>query len=241
MEIPKKQWDLSKLSPQLRRALAPNKSKASTNRIRGGVGGSSGSTLVFEMSKEHFQHWVCDDVMKNPAGGSATVVTLSTVVYPLPLLARNLEYSGHPIFLAAAAAGGGESVPSSGSGGGREGTRLQPAGVSEVVMGQRGVEALETILTRIILRPTRELRERAMELAGRVRERAEEWGRRPDRKGVAGVPPPPVRVVGIHARTYFMKAVSGGTVSKHVQILPLLVSSLAGKRQVCAKVSCLFA
>lgn len=165
------------------------------------------------MSKEHFQHWVCDDVIENPTGavaGASTpqVVTLSTVVYPLPLLARNPAYSGHPIFLAAAAAAAGGRE--------QEGALLQqPAGgAAGMVVGQRGVEALETILTRVVLRPTRELRERAMELVGRVRGRAEEWGRRRDRNGVVGVPPPAVRVVGIHARTYFMKAVSTGTVSE---------------------------
>lgn len=195
LENPTHKWDLSKLAPQLRHALAPSKNKAPSRsgEVRGGAGGSGSATLVFDMSKNHFHRWTCDDVLE---GVVARVVTLSTVVYPLPLLARNPMYASHPIFLAAAAA----------TDGGRGG-----AGGA----GQRGVEALETLLTRIVLRPKRELRDRAMELAGRVREMAEEWGRERGRNDpVVGGVPPPVRVVGIHARTYFMKAVSTNTVSR---------------------------
>ena len=120
---------------------------------------------------------------------SVPVVTLSTVVYPLPLLARNPTYASHPLLAGSGLAGGEEG----GVGGGWEGF----AGG-----GQARIEALETLLTRSVLRPTRELRERARGLAAKVRARAEEWGRR---EGVARQPP---RVVGLHVRTYFVKAVS---------------------------------
>ncbi|CAN0137757.1 unnamed protein product, partial [Ectocarpus fasciculatus] len=171
-EGPGYEWDLSKLSPGLRGALAPNRKKPPRGKIRGGASGSD-ATLLFDMSKEHFQHWVCHDVVEDralpgqgrgapAATAAAAVVTLSTVVYPLPLLARNPAYASHPIFQAAAAAAGGSA----------EGEK-QPGGT---VVGQRGVEALETLLTRVVLRPTRELRERARGLADRVRERANEWG-----------------------------------------------------------------
>lgn len=149
------------------------------------------------MSKKHFHRWTCDDVLE---GVAAQVVTLSTVVYPLPLLARNPTYASHPIFLAAAGGGAGQ----------QEGTLPKPGGI-----GQRGVEALETLLTRVVLRPKQELRDRAMEVVGRVKEKAEEWGRgHPRENQVVGGAPPPVRIVGIHARTYFMKAVSTDTVSR---------------------------
>lgn len=139
----------------------------------------------------------------------------------MPLLARNPAYASHPIFLAAAAAAAAaaDDPPPAGGGEGageQAGTLPTPRGA-----GQRGIEALETLLTRIVLRPKRELRDRATELAGRVREKAAEWGR--GRGGgvrenlvVRGVSQPPVRVVGIHARTYFVKAVSTGTVSRVV-------------------------
>eukprot|EP00903_Cladosiphon_okamuranus_P016562 g15279.t1 len=199
-EGPGYEWDLSKLAPELRRALAPSKNKGSSRggKVRGGAGGGSGSaTLVFDMSKNHFHRWTCDDVLE---GVVAQVVTLSTVVYPLPLLARNPTYASHPIFLAAATAA---------HGGGGAG----PGGA-----GQRGIEALETLLTRVVLRPKRELRERAMELAGRVREKADEWVRERGRDDpVTGGVPRPVRVVGIHARTYFVKAVSTDTLEGNLR------------------------
>lgn len=194
-------WDLSKLSPQLRLALAPSKS-----RVRGGNGGSGSASLVFDMSKKHFHHWTCDDVLE---GVAAHAVTLSTVVYPLPLLARNPAYASHPIFLAAASAAA--AAPGLGGAGEQAETLPQPGGA-----GQRGIEALETLLTRVVLRPKQELRDRAMELVGRVRDKAREWGRgrgRGIQKTAAEGAQPPVRIVGIHARTYFMKAVSTDTVS----------------------------
>lgn len=207
-------WDLSKLAPQFRRALAPNKSRASSRsgKVRGGTGGSGSATLVFDMSKEHFHHWTCADVLD---GVASQVVTLSTVVYPLPLLARNPAYSSHPIFQAAATATAAAAYAGGGGAGQQAETLPRPGGA-----GQRGIEALETLLTRSVLRPKRELRDRAMELAGRVREKAEEWGqgRGRGRGGIdtlaAGRVPPPVRVVGIHARTYFVKAVSTDTVRR---------------------------
>ncbi|CBN75989.1 hypothetical protein Esi_0264_0021 [Ectocarpus siliculosus] len=192
-EGPGYEWDLSKLSPGLRGALAPNKKKPPRGKIRGGASGSD-ATLLFDMSKEHFEHWVCHDVVEGRGspgqGGSpaGAVVTLSTVVYPLPLLARNPAYASHPIFQAAAAGGGAEG-------------QKNPGGT---VVGQRGVEALETLLTRVVLRPTRELRERARGLADRVRERANEWGG-------GGGGGRPVRIVGLHVRTYFVKAISTAT------------------------------
>lgn len=149
-------------------------------------GSGVGETVRFDMSEEHFRHWVCDDVL-GPGKSLSPVVTLSTVVYPLPLLARNPTYASHPI-LAGTADGGW-----AGFAGG----------------GQRRIEALETLLTRVVLKPTSELRERAKELVGRVREEATEWGKR---RGLESGRPP--RVVGLHVRTYFVNAVSSGTVSE---------------------------
>lgn len=134
------------------------------------------------MSEEHFRRWVCEDVV---GGGlsSTSVVTLSTVVYPFPLLARNPSYAAHPIL------SGGSSA--SGFAGG----------------GQGRIEALETLLTRAVLRPTLELRERARGLVEEVRRAAKAWG---TERGVES----PVRVVGLHVRTYFVKAVAEGSVRK---------------------------
>lgn len=172
------------------------------------------------MSEALFQRWVCDDVVEGV--GSEQVVTLSTVVYPLPLLARNPRYASHPIMRAFAArapapapgaTGGGSSGSGQETGPGGAHLAAEDRGGAGLGPGQRGVEALETLLTRVVLKPKRELRERAMAVAGRVREKAREWGRRRESRAAGrGLPPPPVRVVGIHARTYFIKAVSTDTV-----------------------------
>ena len=127
------------------------------------------------MSEEHFRRWVCEDVIDLRLS-LVPVVTLSTVVYPFPLLARNPVYAAHPILRRFA--GG----------------------------GQARIEVLETLLTRAVLRPTQELRERAGRLAEVVRERAEAWGK--DR-GLGDRSP---KVVGLHVRTYFVKAVAMSTV-----------------------------
>lgn len=164
-------WDLSKLPPQLARALAPEKNMA----LRGT---DNSKRLYFDMQEAHFQRWVCDDIL-GPAK-SMPVITLSTVVYPLPLIVRNPTYEGHPIFSGASQSLG-----------------LFAGG------GQAKIEALETLLTRIVLKPTSELRERAREVAVRVKEKAAEWAKK--RGQEEGRPP---RIVGLHIRTYFVKAVS---------------------------------
>lgn len=213
-------WDLSKLSPQLRRAVAP---KAATNRVRGGTGGGGGggTILHFDMSKDHFQRWVCEDVVKQASslsGAPASVITLSTVVYPLPLLARNPCYASHPLVLAATAGVAGEGAPQSGCA--EEGQVGGPVDKERGLAGQRDLEALETLLTRIVLRPKRDLRERARKLTGIVRETAEKWatagrdGQGWGGQGGSAEQRPPVRVVGLHVRTHFVRAVSTDTVSK---------------------------
>lgn len=143
------------------------------------------------MSEDFFQRWVCDDVLGSQMA-SVPVVTLSTVVYPLPLLVRNPTYASHPLLAASAPSGEG-----GGGGGGWEGF----AGGR-----QARIEALETLLTRIVLKPSLELRKRARDLAVEVRAGAEKWWRR---KGSGGQSP---KVVGLHVRTYFVKAVSGDKV-----------------------------
>lgn len=180
------QWDLSQLPPHFRRKLSPERG----SNVRGS---GSSKAVVFDMSEDHFKHWVCDDVLgaAHDTSPSPPVVTLSTVVYPLPLLARNPTYASHPILA-----------------GTPHGARAGFAGG-----GQRRIEALETLLTRVVLRPTSELRERARELAGRVREEAAVWGR--GRGLEMGQPP---RVVGLHVRTYFVNAVSSGTVRTGCQV-----------------------
>lgn len=147
------------------------------------------------MSKEHFEHWVCDDVLE-PGLSSIPVVTLSTVVYPLPLIVRNPQYASHPIVAGLAAGGQGS-----------EGAFARS--------DQERIEALETLLTRLVLRPTQEMRERTGQLARKIRGEAARWG---ERRGL-GRPP---KVVGLHVRTYFVKAISPDKV-KGVQHASIVV------------------
>lgn len=132
------------------------------------------------MSEDNFRRWVCEDVVGGRLS-STSVVTLSTVVYPFPLLARNPSYAAHPILSSGSAAAG------------------------FVGGGQGRVEALETLVTRAVLRPTLELRERARGVVEEVRRAAKAWG---VERGVEG----PVKVVGLHIRTYFVKAIAEGSV-----------------------------
>lgn len=196
---------MSQLSPQLRKAL-----KASSSG-----GKSSSSSVSFDMKEDDFRRWVCEDVLGDRHLASTPVVTLSTIVYPLPLLARNPAYASHPLLASAGSANGNNIVTPQrgrnsaaadaadevGAGPGAVGSWAGFAGG-----GQARIEALETLLTRIVLRPTLELRKRAEELVGVVREKAAAWG---EKRGLDGPP----RVVGLHVRTYFVKAVSDGTVS----------------------------
>lgn len=189
-QIPK-QWDLSQLSPKLGHQLALN----------------GAPKVVFDMVEDDFRSWVCDDVLGSEQLSTAPVITLSTVVYPLPLLARNPTYASHAILAAG-------TVPN-----------IWPAGLERhhgPVVGdskveqlqwegfaggrQRRIEALETLLTRAVLRPTAELRARAKDMHELVRAKAATWGKK------RGMKEPP-RVVGLHLRTYFIKAVSSGAVS----------------------------
>lgn len=141
------------------------------------------------MKEDDFHRWVCEDVLV-PRLNSVPVVTLSTILYPLPLLARNPNYASHPLLARVGVIDAVGGLAGQGSAGG----------------GQAKVEVLETLLTRLVLRPTEELRDRARELKATVREKAEAWGKS------RGMDRPP-RVVGLHVRTYYIKAMSRAAVS----------------------------
>lgn len=200
----RKQWDLSLLPDGLRRALAT----------------SRGRMVEFDMREDDFRRWVCEDVLRSEELSAAPIITLSTVVYPLPLLARNPTYASHAIFAAG-------FIPES------TWPLYQPLGeehqddpvVREVGGGGAGVEtkelmqwkgfaggkqsrieAFETLLTRMVLRPTVEMRDRARVMEQLVRDRAAAWGEK------RGMKTPP-RVVGLHLRTYYVNAISPGSVS----------------------------
>lgn len=170
---PGSKWDLSRLPMELRRELKP----------------SLAHSLEFGMKEGDFHRWVCEDVLGSRLS-SSRVVTLSTVVYPLPLLARNPTYASHPLLAGSDAAGDGGGVKREGFSSGK----------------QARIEVLETLLTRMVLRPTGELRKRASDLATLVRSKAAAWG------ASQGMDRPP-RVVGLHIRTYFVEAISQGSVS----------------------------
>ncbi|CAM9360521.1 unnamed protein product, partial [Laminaria digitata] len=112
-EGPGYQWDLSKLSSHLRRALAPGTAPSFR-------GTGAGKVLHFDMSQDLFRRWVCDDVL-GPQMSSIPVVTLSTVVYPLPLLVRNPTYASHPLLAGSGSAPGREGGGGGGGGGGSGG------------------------------------------------------------------------------------------------------------------------
>lgn len=159
------------------------------------------------MQENDFHRWVCEDVLGSAGLSTAPVVTLSTIVYPLPLLARNPAYSLHPILAASL-------LPRTPAGMADNKHTVSAKSVNTegglhwkgFAGGRQGrIETLETLLTRVILRPTEELRHRAGKMVETVREKAAAWGRE------KGMKHPP-RVVGLHLRTYFVNAVSPGEV-----------------------------
>lgn len=171
------------------------------------------------MYEDSFRTWVCDDVLASTQLSTALVITLSTVVYPLPLLARNPTYASHAILAAGTVA----NLRSANVAkhpdtvvGDSKAEQLEWEGFAGG--GQRRIEALETLLTRAVLRPTAELRARAKDLHDLVRAKADAWGK------MRGIKAPP-RVVGLHLRTYFITAVSSAAVSLLYKIVAFCTST----------------
>lgn len=209
------QWDLSQLPDGLRRTIAPSK----------------GRKVEFDMREGDFSRWVCEDVLGSEELSAAPIITLSTVVYPLPLLARNPTYASHATFAAG-------YIPESpwplyqplgeehqddsivrGGGGGGDSVKTQELMQWEGFAGGRQgrIEAFETLLTRMVLRPTVEMRDRARALEQSVRDKAAAWGEK------RGMKTPP-RVVGLHLRTYYVNAISPGSVSMMRKLSCLQIS-----------------
>ncbi|CAM9946154.1 unnamed protein product, partial [Discosporangium mesarthrocarpum] len=171
-EGPGYQWDLS----QLPHALTSKLLRQGT----WGAGKRASRLLSLQMTPASFGLWACDDLTKGAEDG---VVTLHTILYPLPLLVRNPAYASHPLLAGALGGGRGRGF------------------VGGVNGGQGRVEALEVLLVRGILWPREFLREEAAQVERRVRAEAEEWGRQ------QGLAQPP-RVVGLHIRSFYVKAMS---------------------------------
>lgn len=141
------------------------------------------------MKEEDFQNWLCSDVLGTAELRSAPVATLSTVIYPLPLLARNPTYASKRLLSGLLHRTDAADIAEGG---------LSPSFADR---GQAKIEVLETLLTRVVLKPSEELIGRARQLERTVRSRAAEWF---TRRGFAKAP----RIAGLHVRTYYIHALS---------------------------------